>query len=131
MTKLRPLAEQHVEFARRHFLKLAGAGALGLAQLELNAEIVHKELRKLIAELRYLTPSDKFRNVERHRPLPYKRPLEERLELGLERETWKLEVIPDPDSNSRLGRPLTRKDGTALDFPGLMELAKTKAARFL
>ena len=131
MTKIRPLAEQHVEFARRHFLKLAGAGVLGLSHIEVNADIVHEELRKLIAELKYLTPSDKFRNVERHRPLPYKRPLKERLELGLERETWKLEVIPDPDSDSRLGKPLTRKDGTALDFAGLMELAKTKSTSFL
>lgn len=112
-------------------MQLAGAGACSLGLGEAGAEIVHAELKKLVAELTYLTPSEKFRNVERHRPLPYKRPLEERLELGLERKTWKLEVIPDPESNSRVGKPLSKADGTAFDFPSLMKLAETKAVRFL
>jgi hypothetical protein len=39
-------------------------------------------------------------------------------------------VIADPEQPTKLGRPLTRKDGTALDFAGLMELARTRAVRF-
>lgn len=124
-------ARHHVELTRRYFLQLAGVGAGSLALDGIAAERIHDELRKLVAELTYLTPSDKFRNVERHKPLPYKRPFEERLELGLERDTWKLEVIPDPESNARLGKPLSKKDGTAFDFAALMKLAETKAVRYL
>jgi hypothetical protein len=123
-------SKRHLELSRRYFLRIAGAGALGLSLGELSAEVVNAELKKLIGELTYLTPSDNFRNVERHRPLPYKRPLEQRLELGLERETWKLDIIADPDSDSKLGNPLTRAGGNAFDFPALMEMAKTKAVRF-
>ncbi|MBG87657.1 MAG: hypothetical protein CMO80_12250 [Verrucomicrobiales bacterium] len=124
------LAHEHLELSRRYFLTLAGTGAMTAAVPELRAEIVHAELKKLVSEIQYLTPSEKFRNVERHRPLPYKLPPEKRLEIGLERETWKLEIIPDPDSNSRVGKPLTKADGTALDFPSLMKIAETKAVRF-
>lgn len=126
-----PLAQQHTELTRRYFLALTGAGVCSLGLNDVAAEIVHEELKKLVAELKYLTPSEKFRNVERFRPLPYKLPLEQRLELGLERETWKLEVIPDPDSNSRLGNALTKADGNAFDFPSLMKVAETKSVRFL
>lgn len=127
------LAEEHVRITRRYFLRLAAAGAAGVAGLSrLPAYANEKDAAKRFAkEFGYLTPSDKFHNVERHKPLPYKLPLEERLKLGLERETWKLEIIPDPESNSRLRNPMTKKDGTALDFAGLMKLAETKAARFL
>ncbi len=50
--------------------------------------------------------------------------------VGLTRETWKLEVLSDPDHPVRLGKPLTKSDGTAIDFATLMKLAETKAVRF-
>ena len=123
-------AEEHIEVTRRHFLRLAAAGVAGLSAIPAfaNEKVAAKRFAR---ELGYLTPSDKFHNVERHKPLPYKLPLEERLELGLERKTWKLEIIPDPESNSRLRNPMTKEKGTALDFAGLMKLAETKAVRFL
>jgi hypothetical protein len=124
------LSEQHQELSRRYFLRLAGAGTLGLSLGGLQADTGNAELEKLIGELSFLTPSNKFRNVERHRPLPYKLPPEQRLELGLERKTWKLDVVADPDSNSRLGKPLSRAAGNAFDFPALIKLAETKAVRF-
>jgi DMSO/TMAO reductase YedYZ molybdopterin-dependent catalytic subunit len=46
-------------------------------------------------------------------------------------ETWQLEVIPDPDSNAEVERPLSKASGTALDWAGLMKLAETKAVRFM
>lgn len=51
MKGLSPLARQHVELTRRYFLQLAGVGACGLAVDGLDSEIVHEELKKLVAEL--------------------------------------------------------------------------------
>jgi len=82
-------------------------------------------------DLEYFTPPNEFRTVERGKPLPYTLPLEKRLELGLERRTWKLEVIPDPKSNVQMVNPLSREKGNALDFKGLMKLAQKHAVRFL
>ena len=78
-----------------------------------------------------LTQSGDFYNVERGDPLPYKLPLEQRREIGMERETWQLEVIADPASNTKIERPLLKADGTALTFAALLKLAETKATSFL
>lgn len=51
MKGLSPLARQHVELTRRYFLQLAGVGACGLAVDGLDSEIVHEELKKLVAEM--------------------------------------------------------------------------------
>ena len=59
-----------------------------------------------IAPLGYLTPQDAFGDVERGNPLPYTLPPERRRAVGLERETWRLEVVADPESDTRLERPL-------------------------
>ena len=100
----------------------------------------HPLLKDAIAKLatqEYLTPQGDFYNVERGDPLPYKLPLERRLEVGLERQTWKLEVFADPGDKeatgraARLGAPMTKTGGTAFDFDDLMKLAETKAVQFL
>ena len=57
--------------------------------------------------------------------------LEKRREAGLERETWRLEVIADPGSNSVVENPLTKERGTAFTFADLMKLAETRAVRYL
>ncbi|MBI3878935.1 MAG: molybdopterin-dependent oxidoreductase [Verrucomicrobia bacterium] len=90
-----------------------------------------KELKVPEATTPFLTPSADFYNVERGNPLPYTLPIEKRREVGLERETWQLEIIADPDSNSKIERPKLKADGTALNFAALMKLAETKAVRFL
>ena len=80
------IAEEHVEVTRRYFLRLAAAGVASLSALPGLAH--EKEAAKRFAkDIAYITPSEKFRNVERHKPLAYKLPPEERLKLGLERET--------------------------------------------
>jgi DMSO/TMAO reductase YedYZ molybdopterin-dependent catalytic subunit len=84
-----------------------------------------------IARLGYLTPQAEFGDVERGNPLPYTLPLEVRRQVGLERETWRLEVVADPASDSKLEHPLSAALGTALDFDGLMQLAETHAVRYL
>jgi len=77
-----------------------------------------------------ITQSGDFYNVERGNPLPYEVPLEKRLEIGMERQTWQLEIIADPQSNSKIERPLLKADGTALTFDALLKLAATKATSY-
>src|SRR5215203_3258614 len=71
-----------------------------------------------IAPFGYLTPQGDFGDVERGNPLPYTLPPERRREVGLERDTWRLEVVADPTSDTRLDNPLSAATGTALDFNG-------------
>lgn len=77
-----------------------------------------------IAPFGFLTPQHEFGDVERGNPLPYTLPLERRRAVGLERETWRLEVMADPESDTVLEQPLSAELGTALDFAGLMKLAE-------
>src|SRR5579859_1739539 len=79
----------------------------------------------------FLTPQHEWGDVERGNPLPYTLPPEERRRVGLERETWQLEVVADPDSNSILEAPLSKERGTTLDFDGLLELGRTHGVRYL
>src|ERR1700730_8294511 len=74
--------------------------------------------RGTIARLGYLTPQAQFGDVERGNPLPYTLPPEVRRDVGLDRETWRLEIVADPASNSKLERPMSKELGTALDFDG-------------
>ena len=78
----------------------------------------------------YFTPAVDFRDVSRGKPLPHSLPDDKKREVGLTRETWKLEVIPDPDNPARLGNALTKADNTALDFEGLLKLGEKHAVRF-
>src|SRR5258708_21080901 len=66
-----------------------------------------------IAPLGFLTPQDEFGDVERGNPLPYTLPPDRRREVGLERETWRLEVVADPASDTILEQPLSAPLGTA------------------
>ena len=84
-----------------------------------------------IAPLGYLTPQHEFGDVERGNPLPYTLPPERRREVGLERETWRLEVVADPESDAKVEQPLSIESGTALDFAGLMKLAEQHGARYI
>lgn len=78
----------------------------------------------------WLTSPDDFRDVSRGNPLPHSLSEEQRTAVGLTRETWRLDVVSDSDNPSRLRKQLKREDGTALDFPGLLKLAETRAVRF-
>jgi hypothetical protein len=49
--------------------------------------------QSVIAQHDYLTPQEKWGDVERGNPLPYTLPLDERLTAGLERQTWSLEIV--------------------------------------
>ncbi len=113
---------------RRSFLTMSSAGAV-LANSS-SAEISENDTP-------YLTPQGEFHNVERGDPLPYKLPLEKRREVGLERETWTLEILAEsPDDAAgvkpvQLGSPRSKPGGNPFTFADLMTLAKTKAVQYL
>jgi DMSO/TMAO reductase YedYZ molybdopterin-dependent catalytic subunit len=79
----------------------------------------------------FLTPQAEWGDVERGNPLPYTLPPERRRAVGLERETWRLEVVADPASNSEVEAPLSNEHGTALDFEGLLRLGREHGVRYL
>ena len=135
MNEIERLARQHSDLTRRYFLKLSAAGIGGLSISRLRAgESSDKSdalLAEAISKLEYLTKDENFISYGRGNPPPHTLPPEKLREVGLVPETWKLEVIPDPESNAEVERPLSKEAGTALDWAGLMKLAETKAVRFM
>ncbi|MGE5418816.1 MAG: molybdopterin-dependent oxidoreductase [Chloroflexota bacterium] len=91
----------------------------------------HPLVAKAISELEYLTPADKFIVQRRGNPVLTEIAGDKLASIGLTPETWKLEVIPDPESNSEIGNPLTVEKGNAITWEHLMKIAETKAVRYL
>lgn len=86
---------------------------------------------KAIAELEtWLTADLDFRDVSRGKPTPHSIPDEKKREVGMTRDTWKLDVVSDPEFPSRVRKPMSKENDNAFDFAALMELARTKAVKF-
>ncbi len=127
------LIDDHLALTRRYFLGLGAAGVAALKALPLQAEDASDDevLLKVIAKLEsWLTAMDDFRDVSRGKPVPHSLSDEKKAEVGMTRDTWKLEVLSDPDKPARVRNEFKKSDNTAFDFAALMELAKTKAVRF-
>ncbi len=132
-SSLRQIARQHVEWTRRYFMQLGVAGAAGVCVSPLwgNGTDADESLVQAVVRLEYLTKAEDFQIVSRGTPRPDKLSPEKLLEVGLDRQTWQLEVVADPESDAQIEKPLTRERGTALDWPGLMRLAEDRAVRFM
>lgn len=131
--ELSRFVQQHAALTRRYFLRCGVAGLAAFRALPLLADENKRDprLQKALDELEtWLTRPDDFNDVSRGNPKPHSLPEEKRKEVGLTRDSWRLEVISDPDKPARLRSPLTKDDNSALDFAGLLELAKTRAVRF-
>lgn len=127
------LIRDHASLSRRYFLGLGVAGAAALNSLPLQAEGSKSSpaLEEAIGKLEsWLTTMDDFRDVSRGKPVPHSLSDEKKAEVGMTRDTWKLEVLSDPDKPARVRNEFKKSDNTAFDFAALMELAKTKAVRF-
>ncbi len=133
MKPVEKFLEVHSQLTRRFFI---GIGTVGLASLAarraaVRADEFAPELIESVSKLEsFMTPLDKFNDVSRGSPVPHSLTDEKRIEAGLTRETWRLDVISDPDHPAKIGHPLTMANDTALDFKGLMTLADTCAVRF-
>ena len=130
--------DEHFQLTRRFFLQ---AGVLGVATAQVAAAGEGKEKDPAPAKHAkpdkagvrrepYFTPPADFRDVSRGKPLPHSLPDEKKREVGLTRDTWRLEVTSDPENPAKLGKQLTKKDATALDFPALLKLGEKHAVRF-
>jgi len=129
----RQRGEEDARPSRRDTLQLGAAGALALAAGALAGDAPQPgpALAEAVSRLRYLTPPDAFREFGREKPRINSLSPEKLREVGLDRETWRLEVVPDAQSNAQVANPLSRERGTALDWAGLMRLGETRAVRFL
>jgi DMSO/TMAO reductase YedYZ molybdopterin-dependent catalytic subunit len=124
---------EHTSVTRRYFLRCGTAGVAAMSALPLFASGGEREpaLQKVLEDLEtWLTIPDEFRDVSRGNPKPHSLDDAKRKEVGLTRDTWKLEVVDDPENKARLRKPLTKDDNTAFTFDDLMKLAKTHAVRF-
>ncbi len=126
-------AEEHVRLTRRYFLQIAGAGLAATATGSAAAQGhgTHDAMAQAVSRLEYLTRDVDFGTVERGDPLPYTLPEAKLREIGMTRETWKLEVVPDVASGTKVEAPLSIEHGTALDWPTLMKLAEKRSVRYL
>lgn len=135
MDQIKRIAQEHRDVTRRYFLQLSTAGAAALSASKLLAADQPGQTNPLLAEaiskLEYLTKDENFKTYGRGKPKPYTLPPEKLREVGLARDTWWLEVLPDPESNSEVEKPLSRETGTALNFKDLMKLAEKHAVRFM
>jgi DMSO/TMAO reductase YedYZ molybdopterin-dependent catalytic subunit len=124
---------ESTQLDRRRFLGVGAASvALASSLRAADEEKPHPELDRAIDQIEsFFTPQEKFRDVSRGKPLPHSLPEDKKKEVGLTRDTWQLEVISDPEHPATLGKALLRKDGTALDFKGLLKLADKHAVRFV
>lgn len=131
MSEAEDFLRAHNELSRRFFLRagasLAAGSALAAdARAELPAELA-PVLEKLES---YFTPQDKFGDVSRGKPIPHALPAAKKKEVGLTRETWKLEIVSDPDNPATLGKQFKKADNTAITFDALLELGTKHAVRF-
>ena len=128
----RRLQEEHKEMTRRYFLGLGAAGVAGLSLVRDTAMASGSSalLDEAVANLEYLT-RDEDTKLWAGQTSPLSTLPERLREVGLDRETWQLEVLPDPESDSKVERPLSKELGTALNWSDLMKLAEEHAVRFL
>ena len=124
---------QHDRVTRRYFLRWgAAATAVGLSSVPSLAQASSPALAEAMSKLEsFLTMPDQFRDVSRGKPLPHSLAEDRKKEAGLTRDAWRLEVTADPDHPTRIGQPLTKAAGTALDFASLMQIAEKRAVRFI
>ncbi len=132
MADLDRFLREHQALTRRHFFQL-GLGGLAAAltirpstaALASNGKARHRARFDT-----YLTLPDQFDDVSRGKPVPSTLSEEKKRAVGLTRDTWRLEVVSDPENPVRLRKPLQKNDGTALDFTALLKLAEKHAVRF-
>src|SRR5215213_991360 len=97
-----------VDLSRRSFLQTSAAA---LAVPAVHSDPFPPELAAAVEKIEpYFTAAAEFRDVSRGKPLPHSLTDERRIEVGLTRETWKLEVLSDPENPATLGKQFSKRD---------------------
>lgn len=129
--RLQQFLEAHLETTRRHWLKSTSLLASTFLCQPLKADtilqnpLMQESLRSLDS---WLTQQENFQDVSRGKPKPHSLSTQERVAAGLTRDTWKLQVVSDPEFPAILGSPL--EGDNAFTFDDLLALAESKAVRF-
>ena len=133
MSKYNQPVADRCQLTRRHLFQLGSAAAAAWSASPLAAQnaAANPQLQEAIARLEYLTQPDRAVYLDKGKAGVAKLTPEGLREAGLLAETWSLEVVPDPASDSSVEKPLSRAMGNALDWNGLMRLAEQHAVRFL
>lgn len=124
---------QHNQLTRRYLLQASAVGLMLTPRWSFGVDANDSDnlLADAIAKLEsMLTRQEEFRDVSRGKPLPHSLPVETKQEVGLTRETWKLQVTSDEEEPTKVRAPLTVEKGTAFDFEQLMSLTQKHAVRF-
>ena len=133
MEDLERFVSEHIDVSRRWFLCSGAAGVAALGSWRFAAAESRRspEIDAAIAEIEpYFTLQGDFQDVSRGKPKPHQLPDESKEQVGLTRDSWRLQVRSDPENPARLGNPLTTGNGQALDFKTLMKMADRSAVRF-
>jgi len=133
MEKFDQYVAEHRELTRRYFFQLGSvaAAAWGASPLAAAAAGADPQLQEAIAKLEYLTPLDRAYVLDKGKAGVAELPPEKLREIGLVPETWSLEVVPDPASDSSVEQTFSRAKGNALDWSALMKLAEKHAVHLL
>ncbi len=123
----------HTVLTRRDFLQLGGAAIVACSVPPLAAADAGTDpiLQEAISKLEYLTPLNRAYIMDKGKAGVGTLPMEKLREIGFTPETWSLEVIPDPASNSLVEQPLSRARGNPLTWQDLMALAEKHSIRFM
>ncbi len=130
---------EHRQITRRFFVQAGVLGGLVAGNDLPNAEATTKPTQSSkkskhekagVLPDPYFTKQEDFRDVSRGDPLPHTLSEEKKREVGLTRETWRLEVLSDPNHPAVINKPLTRANDSALDFAGLLKIAEKHSVRF-
>lgn len=122
------LIDEHVRYTRRYFSALLGAGSIAA----LAPGCAHRLRPTRDARTTdYLTAQEMFGTVERGRPLPYTLEPDALAKAGLTPETWRLEIVADPDDPAVVDNELSLANGNAFTYDDLKRHARRNSVRFI
>src|SRR6188472_1920953 len=98
------------DLSRRGFLCSGVVGAFANGSAVAASDPLPPELAVAVDKIEpYFTDPDQFGDVSRGNPVPHRLADNKKKEVGLTRDTWKLEVVTDSESPATLAKQLTRK----------------------
>jgi hypothetical protein len=134
--------DEHRTLTRRFFLRAGLSGAIAAQSIRIStAQETKQDSSKMptakgpkpdkagIRRDPYFTPAADFQDVSRGNPLPHTLSDEKKAEVGLTRDSWRLEVLADPEHPAKISKPLSRAGGNPFTFDDLLKLAAKNTVR--